>query len=83
MLTDELKFGSNLTVSRTNKSHVGLEGDEFDGKGIVSNALIFSPTQPADASVNLNFGTERGNPLLYMQNVTDNNLINRVLGNSF
>ncbi len=83
MLTDKLKFGSNLTVSRTNKSRVGLEGDEFDGKGIVSNALIFSPTQPADASVNLNFGAERGNPLLYMQNVTDNNLINRVLGNSF
>ena len=82
-LTDKLNFGSSLTISRTDRSRIGLEGDEFDGKGIITNTLIFSPTQPADARVNLDFGAERGNPLSYMQEVTDNSIINRVLGNMF
>lgn len=82
-LSEKVKLGTNLTISRTNRTRINNEGNEVDGSGIITDALIFSPTEAADAEVNLDFGSEVGNPVLYVERTTDDLVVNRVLGNLF
>ncbi|MBV6644507.1 MAG: TonB-dependent receptor [Cyclobacteriaceae bacterium] len=82
-LNDKLTFGSSLTLSRTSRTRINNEDNAADGSGIITNALVFSPTQPADALVNDDFGVEAGNPVLYQKRVTDDINVSRALGNMF
>ena len=88
--SEKLKFGNSLNVSRTINNAANVEGESKDG--ITSVALMMSPILPiyqpdgtysSNRFVDVPDADGRFNPIAFLNEFSDNNVITRLLGNFY